>query len=62
MHLLRCFVIYAAVYHFTFAAVHIAGSDKTAADTTSRNNMPLFHDLIPQVHQTSLPQTILEIW
>ena len=61
MHLLRCFVFYAAVYHFTFTAEHIAGVHNTAADAISRNNITLFCSLVPQVRRTIIPQAVLEL-
>ena len=42
MHLLRCFVFYAAVYHFSFTAAHVPGTHNGAADALPRNNLPLF--------------------
>lgn len=61
MHLLRCFVFYAAVHHFTFTAEHIAGANNTAADAISRDNLTLFASLFPQVQQTPISQSILDI-
>lgn len=61
MHLLRCFIFYAAVYHFTFMAEHIAGIYNTAADAISRNNLTLFSSLVPQVQQTPVPQAVLQL-
>ncbi len=61
MPLLRCFVFYAAVYHFTFTAEHIAGTHNTAADAISRNNLTLFTSLVPQVQQPPVPQAVLDL-
>ena len=61
MHLLRCFIFYAAVYHFSFEAKHIAGVNNTAADAISRNNMTLFHSLVPQVVHSPVPEPVLEL-
>ena len=61
MHLLRCFVLYAAIYHFTYIAEHIAGNHNIAADAISRNNIPLFHSLVPQVQPTPIPHAITHL-
>ena len=61
MHLLRCFILYTAVYHFTYIMEHIAGNVNTAADAISRNNIPLFCSLIPQVQQIPVPQAITKL-
>ena len=56
MHLLRCTSFYAAYYGFTFVSKHIPGVLNTAADAISRDNIPLFLSLVPQVarvHPTS---------
>ena len=56
-HLSRCLCFYAALYHFEFSAVHIAGGQNTAADALSRNNLSLFSLLFPQVsHSPVSPQ------
>ena len=49
MHLLRCLVFYAAYFRFDFVADHIPRTRNTAADAISRNNLPLFHSLVPQI-------------
>ena len=36
-HLLRCFILYAAVYNFTYIMEHVAGNVNKAADAISRN-------------------------
>ena len=54
MHLLRCFSFYSAYYGFHFSAEHVPGVMDTAADALSRNNLPLFHFLMPQAQQWTL--------
>ena len=61
MHLLRCFVLYAAVYRFTYTAEHIAGTHNIAADAISRNNIAFFHSQVPHIQQTPIPQAITEL-
>ena len=61
MHLLRCFVFYAAVYHFSFTAVHVPGTLNGAADALSRNNLPLFVSLFPQMPQVPIPQPVRDL-
>ena len=61
MHLLRCLVFYAAVHSFSFAAEHIPGHLNTAADAISRNNLPLFHSLIPQVDCCTIPPVVMDL-
>ena len=57
-HLSRCLCFYAAMYHFNFTAEHIVGSENTAADALSRNNLPLFSELFPQVAHSPVPHPI----
>jgi len=61
MHLLRCFIFYAALFHFTFTAEHVPGTHNTAADAISRDNISLFSSLVPQIQQTPIPSAILEL-
>ena len=60
-NLLRCLYFYAAHYHFSFMAEHIPGVKNVAADTLSRDNLPLFHSLFPQVPQHTIPQTLAQL-
>jgi len=60
-HLLRCFSFYSAYYDFHFSAEHIPGIHNTAADALSRDNMPLFHSLVPHGCQWVLPPSLEEL-
>ena len=63
MHLLRSLALYCAFYNVTVTARHIAGTQNNAADALLRNNLKLFHSLIPQAHQQglSLSPSLLEL-
>ena len=61
-NLLRCLYFYSAHYHFTFSAVHIPGVKNVAADALSRNNLPLFHSLFPQVPRHTIPHSLVELF
>lgn len=61
MHMLRCLAFYAAFYGFQMTSDHIPGNLSTAADALSRNNLPLFHSLVPQGQQAMLPQAVLDL-
>ena len=60
-NLLRCLYFYAAHYRFTFTAKHIPGVKNIAADGMSRNNLPLFHSLFPQVPQHMIPHSLTQL-
>ena len=61
MHLVRCLVFYAASCGFEFIAEHVPGVDNTAADAISRNNIPLFHSLVPQLSHVTVPKVVLDL-
>lgn len=61
MHLLRCLVFYAASFGFHFSAEHVPGVDNTAADAISRNNIPLFLSLVPQMPRVTIPHPVLDL-
>ena len=61
MHLLRCFSFYSAYYGFHFSAEHVPGVMNTAADALSQNNLPLFHFLMPQAQQWTLPAPLVDL-
>ena len=61
-NLLRCLFFYAAHFSFTFAATHIPGIQNTAADALSRDNLPLFTSLFPQVPRVVVPPTVLDLF
>ena len=56
MHHLRCLFLIAAHFEFILKAAHIPGKLNVAADTISRNNLPLFHSQVPEAN--TLPSTI----
>ena len=60
-NLLRCLYFYAAHYRFTFTAEHIPGVKNVAADALSRDNLPLFHSLFPQVPRHTIPHTLAQL-
>ena len=61
MHLVRCLVFYAASCGFEFIAEHVPRVDNTAADAISRNNIPLFHSLVPQLSHVIVPNAVLDL-
>ena len=61
MHLLRCLVLYACLYHFDFTAKHLPGVHNVAANALSRDNLPLFLSSFPQTKHTPISQSILEL-
>ena len=61
MHLLRCLTFYAAFFRFELESAHIPGSDNTAADAISRNNITLFHSLVPHISQVTIPQAVIDL-
>ena len=60
MHLLRCLAFYSAYYCFQISVEHIPGVLNTAADAISRNNMSLFHSLVPQIQPVALPRAVVD--
>ena len=61
MHLLRCFSFYCAHFRFHFSSKHVPGVKNTAADALSRNNMPLFLSLVPQVTRFNIPPSLFSL-
>ena len=63
MRLLRTLFFFSALHDFSISARHIAGSQNTAADALSRNNIPLFMSLQPhtQVAPSRIPQELQEL-
>ena len=47
-HMLRCLFFLEAEYDYSLSAIHVPGVENRAADSISRNNLPLFFDLLPQ--------------
>lgn len=63
MHLARALFLLGAVYKFTFRARHLPGNINKAADALSRNNVPLFLQLLPQASSspTLIPATLHKV-
>ena len=61
LHLVRCLYFYAAHFHFSYDAQHVPGVVNVAADALSRNNMSLFHSLIPQAARSTVGQALMEL-
>ena len=61
MHFLRCLSFYAAYFRFQFCTTHVPGVQNSAADALSRNNMLLFHSIVPQGQQFLIPSAILDL-
>ena len=57
MQLLRCLHFFCAEFGVSVTASHIRGSPNLVADAISRNNLSLFHSLVPQA-PTSLPPAL----
>ena len=53
-HLMRCLAFIAAFHGFHFCSVHVPGRLNEAADALSRDDLPLFHFLVPQALQESV--------
>ena len=50
-HMLCCLFFLEAKYDASLSAIHVPGIENGAADSISRNNLPLFSDLLLQAHQ-----------
>ena len=61
MHMLRCLSFYATFYAFDFESAHIPGTQNTAADAISRNNISLFLSIIPQAQHVTIPQHTIDL-
>ena len=51
---MRCLAFIAAFHGFYFCSVHVPGRLNEAADALSRDDLPLFHFLVPQALQESV--------
>ena len=51
-HMLHCLFFLEAEYDASLSAIHVPGIENGDADSISRNNLPLFFDLLPQAHQS----------
>ena len=60
MHLARCLAFAKAKFEFELLATHLPGTRNTIVDALSRNNMALFHSLLPQADQE--PTLIPDFW
>ena len=62
MHLLRCLSFFVAHYQLYLDPVHLPGRCNEAADALSRDNLPLFLQLVPTADPapTHIPENILE--
>ena len=63
MHLLHCLHFFAAYFHITLRAEHLAGIFNTKADALSRNNWDLFFQCCPQAakHPSVIPESLLDM-
>ena len=63
MQLMRCLSFLMAKGEFYMVASHIKGVDNTLADALSRDNLPLFHSLYPQVQPQPaiVPEAMLDL-
>ena len=50
-HMSRCLFFLEAKFNMLLLAKHVLGVENGAADSISRNNMPLFFNLLPQAHR-----------
>lgn len=50
-HMLRCLFFLEAKFDVLLSAKHIPGVENATADSISRNNLPLFFNLLPQAHR-----------
>lgn len=62
MHLLRCLSFFVAHYQLYLDAVHLPGRCNEAADALSRDNLPLFLQLVPTAKRepTAIPSDVLQ--
>ena len=60
MHLMRCLFFFQAVFSLSIHAVHLPGKQNIAADSLSRNKVPLFHQQVPgaSLQPTPLPEEL----
>ncbi len=63
MHLMRSLFFFTARYNVVLRAVHLTGRHNQAADTLSRDNVPLFLRQVPLAEKrpTPLPSDLLAI-
>jgi hypothetical protein len=59
-HLVRCLMMFAALFRFHPSAQHIPGCENSAADALSRN-MKLFFSFVQQTCQSAVPAPIVRL-
>ena len=62
MHLMRCLFFFRAHFNLSIYAAHIPGKDNIAADSLSRDNVPLFRQQVQHAaaQATPLPQELCQ--
>ena len=62
MHLMRCLFFFQAVFSLSLHAVHLPGKSNVAADSLSRDKLPLFFQQVPKAppQPTPLPPELLK--
>ncbi len=62
MHLMRCPEFFRAHYNLFLFAEHIPGKEKIAADSLSRNKLPLFFQVCPSAarNPTRIPEELVQ--
>ena len=63
MHLMRCLFFFTAYHQLCLSPEHLPGRLNTAADSLSRDDLPLFLQLVPGPSQlpTPLPEELLRV-
>ena len=62
-HMLRCLTFLLAKWQCRLIAEHLSGTHNTIADALSRNNLSLFHTLLPQAvpRPTTIPMALIQL-
>ena len=63
MHLLRCVFFVGAKFGVNVRAEHVPGAENTAADALSRDNNPIFMQVVPEAESqpTPIPEPLVEL-
>ena len=63
MHLMRCLFFFMARFHFFLMSEHIPGKLNVAADSLSRDKLPLFFQQVPTASQTAtvVPEELCQV-
>jgi hypothetical protein len=63
MHLLRCVFFVGAEFGVNVRAEHVPGAENTAADALSRENIPIFMQVVPEAESqpTPIPEPLVEL-